>query len=99
MLHDMTQKDRVELAALGDDPLRLFLGQIAGIDVVALLAGDLGGDRIGLDADDLRIAGAAQGSISEPSLQPTSIALPGSWRATAVVIRSSRCRGRWKPVV
>ena len=60
MLHDMAQEHRVELAVLGDDLLRLRFGQIAGVDVVALLAGEVGGDRIGFDSHDLPIAGATQ---------------------------------------
>ena len=94
MFHDMAEEHGVEHPAFADDPRRLLLGQIAGVDVVALLAGDLGRDGVGLDADDLAYPARRRLSMRLPSLQPISMALPGSWRATAVVIRSSRCRGR-----
>ena len=60
MFHDMAEEHGVEHPAFADDPRRLLLGQIAGVDVVALLAGDLGRDGVGLDADDLGVSGAAQ---------------------------------------
>ncbi len=61
MLDHMPHIDRIKRAAVGNQPGRELGRQVAGVDLVALVAGSRRGDRIGLDADDLLVAGTAQG--------------------------------------
>src|ERR1700730_15446910 len=60
MFQHMSQVDRVERTAIGDDLRRTLLGQVTGVDLVALLAGERRGHRIGLAANALCLAGATQ---------------------------------------
>src|SRR5882757_1974852 len=60
MFHHVSQVDRVERTAIGDDLRRTLFGQVTGVDLMALLAGERRRHRIGLDANDLCVSGATK---------------------------------------
>ena len=61
VFHHMTQVNRVERTAIGDDLRRELLGQVTGVDLMTLVPGNRRGNRIGLNANDLCVAGATKG--------------------------------------
>jgi hypothetical protein len=84
MFDHMSQIDGIELATLGDQPIREFLRQVTRMDLVPLLAGDGGSDRIGLYADDLLVAGATE------NLQQRAVVTANVDRPSRILARHRR---------
>src|SRR5262249_44703215 len=81
--------DGVEFSTVRDKAPSEFLRQVAGMDLMALLAGDGGGDRVGLDADDLPVAGASQhfqeGAVVAADVDRPSRILAGECRGDQIL--------------